>query len=247
MRDEEPLFSCVRTLIWIGQKFKEKGWKEVLQQGEVWAREMPNVLKDTLINYGILHWYTSKKGKGLWCSKKPPKTEDRDDECTHHQRKHVALAKEHLFGKEAGTSRKNALLISMDDKAYLRPGTSEGFTGTSAVLQPTDEDHARTLPLHDFPEPSVYVTPSAFRLIRKKPAGVDGDESLISELDSSIAVVHPEAYVGTNGTTWCSNLMRLRRECPDDFEVEPAADNTRYSRPVWKLCSWAKDRLYHEG
>ncbi|CAH1240863.1 Hypp6135 [Branchiostoma lanceolatum] len=60
MRDEEPLSSCVRTLIWIGQKFREKGWKEVLQQGEVWAREMPNVLKDTLINYGILHWYTSK-------------------------------------------------------------------------------------------------------------------------------------------------------------------------------------------
>ncbi|CAH1240946.1 Hypp6235 [Branchiostoma lanceolatum] len=64
------------------------------------------------------------KGKGLWCSKKPPKTEDRDNECTHHQRKHVALAKEHRFGKGADGSRNHSLLISMDDKAYLRPGTS---------------------------------------------------------------------------------------------------------------------------
>lgn len=28
-------------------------------------------------------------GKGLWCSKKPPKTEDHGNECTHHQWKHV--------------------------------------------------------------------------------------------------------------------------------------------------------------
>lgn len=59
-------------------------------------------------------------------------------------------------------------------------------------------------------------------------------------MDSSIAVIHPKAYVGTNGTTWSSNLMRLRRECPDDFEVV-LADNTQYSKPVRKLCSGVKD------
>ena len=36
-------------------------------------------------------------GKGLWCSKKPPKTEDHRSECTHHQQKHVKLAKEDFF------------------------------------------------------------------------------------------------------------------------------------------------------
>ena len=66
-------------------------------------------------------------GLGLWCSKKPPKTEERDNECTHHQRKHVALAKQHVFGPEAGERRSFALAISMDDKAYLRPGTSGLF------------------------------------------------------------------------------------------------------------------------
>ena len=36
-------------------------------------------------------------GKGLWCSKKPPKTEDHGSECMHHQQKHVKLAKENFF------------------------------------------------------------------------------------------------------------------------------------------------------
>lgn len=36
-------------------------------------------------------------GKGLWCSKKPPKTEDQRSECTHHQQKHVKLAQEDFF------------------------------------------------------------------------------------------------------------------------------------------------------
>lgn len=36
-------------------------------------------------------------GKGLCSSKKPSKTEDRGNECTHHQRKQVQLAKEEFF------------------------------------------------------------------------------------------------------------------------------------------------------
>ena len=36
-------------------------------------------------------------GKGLWCSKKPPTTEDHGSECMHHQQKHVKLAKEDFF------------------------------------------------------------------------------------------------------------------------------------------------------
>ncbi|KAI8481608.1 hypothetical protein Bbelb_407080 [Branchiostoma belcheri] len=62
---------------------------------------------------------------GVNSSIQPPKTEDRDNECTQHQRKHVDLAKGHRFGKKADACRNHALLISMDDKAYLRPGASE--------------------------------------------------------------------------------------------------------------------------
>ena len=65
-------------------------------------------------------------GKGLWCSKKPPKTEENGNECTHHQRKHVQMAKEEFFSPE---HEHNSVIISTDDKAFLRPGTSEGAKG----------------------------------------------------------------------------------------------------------------------
>ncbi|XP_035659798.1 uncharacterized protein LOC118404665 [Branchiostoma floridae] len=184
------------------------------------------------------------KGKGLWCSKKPPKTEDRDNECTHHQRKHVALAKEHLFGNGTDVSKSHGLIISMDDKAYLRPGTSEGFTSArcQTVLQ-LAEDSTRKLPLHDFPEPSMYITPSAFRLMRKESVDAGGESRLKSTDDVSLAVIHPKAYVGTNGTTWGSNLMRLRRECPAEFEIELSPDNVKHSTPIRKLCAWVGDSV----
>lgn len=65
-------------------------------------------------------------GKGLFCSKKPPKTEDSEDLLTHHQRKLVDLAKHHLFADK--DCHKFAIHMSVDDKAYIRPGTSGIFT-----------------------------------------------------------------------------------------------------------------------
>ncbi len=56
--------------------------------------------------------------------KTPPKTEERHNECTHHQQKYVTLGKEHLYGEQAKIWRRFAIVISMDDKAYLCPGTS---------------------------------------------------------------------------------------------------------------------------
>lgn len=157
-------------------------------------------------------------GKGLWCSKKPPKTEDHGNECTHHQWKHVKLAKEDFFSATNGDA---SLCISMDDKAYLRPETSEGAKSArqQTILQPSDETLARALPVHDYPEASVYITPSAFRLIRKKTEVVDDKVTLIADTDDSIVVVEPKAYVPTHASTWASNSMRLRWEKPNLHEA----------------------------
>lgn len=51
---------------------------------------------------------------------KPPKTENNENVCPKHQRKHVRNVKQSLF---SGNCKGEGLVISMDDKAYLRPGT----------------------------------------------------------------------------------------------------------------------------
>jgi len=66
----------------------------------------------------------SHKGKWLFCAKKPPKTENVENVCTKHQRKHVRNVKLSMFG---GNNKGESLVISMDDKAYLRPGTDGEF------------------------------------------------------------------------------------------------------------------------
>lgn len=60
------------------------------------------------------------KGKWLFCAKKPLKTENKENVCTKHQRKHVCNVKQTMF---SGNCKGEGLVISMDDKAYLRPGT----------------------------------------------------------------------------------------------------------------------------
>ena len=67
-------------------------------------------------------------GRALFCTQKPQKSGCQENENTHHQRCHVKLVREDMFT----TSNENAsksLLISMDDKAHLKPGTNIGAIG----------------------------------------------------------------------------------------------------------------------
>ena len=62
-------------------------------------------------------------GKSLFCSKKHPKTETDKGLATHHQWTHVRNCKQDMFKAE---NKARSLMISFDDKAYIRPGTDVG-------------------------------------------------------------------------------------------------------------------------
>ncbi|CAC5384100.1 unnamed protein product [Mytilus coruscus] len=107
-------------------------------------------------------------GKWLFCAKKPPKTESELHETTHHQRSHVKVNRESMFTLE--DMHNVSLEVSMDDKAYLRPGTDVGFRETKAgkIIDVTDQNRSRKLPQHDFAEPKVYQSPSSYRIMTWK-------------------------------------------------------------------------------
>jgi hypothetical protein len=113
-----------------------------------------------------------RKGKGLFCFKKPPKAEDKDNENTKYQRGHVKNIKYALFArnssKEAADNDQTnetriqyftdsnieyaaddlAILYSADNKNYIRPGTSEGLSKTrnERIITLTDAEKAKKLP-----------------------------------------------------------------------------------------------------
>ena len=92
------------------------------------------------------------RGAMLFCTKKlASKNEEHSTETTHHQRAHVKLNRFDMFSEQSLLKR-FSLEISMDDKAYIRPGTDVGFKDIKAgvILQLTNEEQQRKLPQHDF-------------------------------------------------------------------------------------------------
>ncbi|CAC5384653.1 unnamed protein product [Mytilus coruscus] len=162
------------------------------------------------------------KGNWLFCTKKTPNTEDHSTELTHHQRAHVKLNREDMFSTNS-LFKYSSLDISFDDKAYIRPGTDVGLSDTKAgkIFTLTDESKQKKLPQHDFATPEVYQAPSSFRLMTWKTETIHGKERLIKDHDQSCVVVRPKFYVGSSRCVWGSDLLRLRYEKPDLFEMSP--------------------------
>jgi hypothetical protein len=183
-------------------------------------------------------------GRGLFCTRKPPKNDKDENENTHHQRAQVRLLKQDMFLDKMIAS--HSLIISSDDKAYLRPGTDVGAKGArkQSILTPTDPDKAKALPQHDFSEPKVHITPSSFRFMTKMPIEVeDGKTDLIRDEDQSIVIVRPKYYVGSSGSVWASDYMRIRHEYPHLFEVK--SENVQWCLPVRRLCNALSDYVLY--
>ena len=111
------------------------------------------------------------RGKGLFCTKKPPKAEDVDNESTHYRRAHVKNVKYASFSCEVRVTKRIFAL-------------AKGFSNTrnQRILTPTDMDKARAVPKYDSPENLVYQTPEAHRFFSKSSTRSDvGDKKLITE------------------------------------------------------------------
>jgi hypothetical protein len=187
-------------------------------------------------------------GKGLMCFKKPPKAEDKDNENTHYQRSHVKNIKMSLFSESAGTVKDYSLLHSMDDKAYLRPGTGEGFAGVRKrkILTVADAEKARKLPKYDWPQQLVYQTPASHRIMTKESVKEgDGEEKLINKIDSHFVFVRPKAIVGSSGSVWASDSVRLWHENPATFQVESSNTSTcTYTKEFSSCCAVLHDYAF---
>ena len=97
--------------------------------------------------------------------------------------------------------------------------------------------------MHDYPEASVYITPLAFRLIRKKTEVIDDKVTLIADTDDSIVVVEPKAYVPTYASTWTSSSMMFLWEKPNLHEAHnlPPRYYPNYSEKLRGMCARIHD------
>ena len=156
--------------------------------------------------------------------------------------------KQFLLASRIGDQCKFALAKSSDDKAYLRPGTSEGFSGQRKrrIQTPSAEERSRKLPKYDFPESKVYITPATHRILKLHSETIDNmEEKIVSNGDSHSVFVRPKAYVGSSGTIWASETMDLIAMYPNDYEVDNSDinDHPTYSTSLRKFFHAIKNYL----
>ena len=159
------------------------------------------------------------RGKWLFSCKKPTKSEDKHRIHTKHQRAHVKRAVTHLCTAD----KELAMIHSMDDKAYLKPEASDGLDKFK-VFQTTDKDTQRKLPKYDFAQARLNITPSSHRFFMKDIVKLDGKSELMMTEDENICVFRPKFYLGSTGSVWASEDMRMHYEKPELYEV-PSSDN----------------------
>ena len=161
-------------------------------------------------------------GGALFCTKKPPKTEKNENDLTHYQRAH----KKNIIHTFCSDENENDGLdfvfeISMDDKAYICPGTGTGMTGARNVriFQPSDDDAARKLPKYDFPLNMVNIVPATYRIMSKEVKNINDKLETQIILDSCSVFFRSKYFLGSSGTVWASEFMRLRYLQPYLFEA----------------------------
>lgn len=217
-------------------KLRERGKKLIKSANTVYNRSRPRNMRSVQAK--------RHSGKGLFCFKKPPKAEDCGNENTHYQRAHVKNIKLSFFSSQAEEAKHLCFMRSTDDKAYLRPGTSEGFdkARNTQILTVVDVEKARVLPKYDWPEKLVYITPAAHRIFTKKGVMEDDKEVLVTEEDHHIVYVRPKAIVGSSGSVWASETVNLRHRSPDMFEI--VSKEQVYTQDFRSVCAEIHDYLF---
>ena len=141
--------------------------------------------------------------------------------------------------------KEHSLLVSMDDKAYLRPGTDVGARNTKAgvIYNVCNPNEQKQLPQHDFNVSQVNQTPASFRCIKKHIETIQGKDELISDQDQSLVIIRPKYYIGSSGSVWASDYMRLCYEVPQLFQEN--SENTGLSKETQKLVIRSHDVVYY--
>lgn len=86
---------------------------------------------------------------------------------------------------------------------------------------------ARKLLKYDWPERLVYITPgSHINFTKKEVVDDEGKKTLITENDFNFVVVRSMAVIGSSGSVWAVETMRLRQEYADAFELQNETEHS---------------------
>ena len=89
------------------------------------------------------------------------------------------------------------------------------------VVQPTDPAKRRVLPNYYFPVNIVNATPGVSRFMSYEVIKEDQVKEIIKIVESGVVVFNrPKAFVGSSGSMWVSEYMKMRQSDTVMFSAE---------------------------
>ena len=111
--------------------------------------------------------------------------------------------------------------VAIDDKAYLRCGTSEGFS--RPIHKPvhlSDPEMKFQVPASDYPKSCGYISPGVIMMVNEMDEVESNGDDKYSPADVTISVnCKPKSIYSSDSTNWANNLYANRLRFRDEHEL----------------------------
>ena len=161
----------------------------------------------------------------------------------HYNRAHIKNYTRLAFGNDTDC-RDLVVRRAIDDKAYVRCGTTEGFSRPiHCPLQVTEEPF--DLPTSDYPDTVGYVSPGVILIVKDMDEIEHQGRDKFTTTDQTVTVTCKAKYIyPSTATNWQNDLFAVRYLYRDEHEVEgDSAITEELSDSIVSYLVWLRDSL----
>lgn len=160
------------------------------------------------------------RGQNLWAFVKSQKKSGQRHVNVHYNRAHIKHYTRLAFGKSSVDLSKYVVCRAMDDKAYVRCGTSEGFSRPlHRPIQPATTPFE--MPSSDYPDTVGYVSPGVILLVNEMEEVEHQGRDKFTPTDVTVTVTcKPKHVYPSSATNWANDMFSVRYCMCKEHEVE---------------------------
>lgn len=161
------------------------------------------------------------RGQGLWSHKRAKKNYVDAHVNIHYNRAHVKMYTRLIFSQKTSPRfKKLSVRRCIDDKAYLRCGTSEGFSRPRHAPLAVDGETSE-IPAYDFPQQAGYVAPGVNLIIKDMhEIQHDGRDKYVTDEVAISVTCKPKLTYPSSPTHWANDMYSDRLLYPEEHEIK---------------------------
>lgn len=169
------------------------------------------------------------RGRSLWAHLRPQKKYHERHINIHYNRAHIKNYVRFAFGKNSNVQGKNLVIRrAIDDKAFIRCGTSEGFSRPlhNPLHLNDGPDCQFQLPSSDYPDSVGCVSPGVILMVNDmKEVELKGRDKFVAT-DVTVSVTcKPKHIYPSSATNWANDLAACRYRFRNEHEVPSTSES----------------------